>query len=96
MPRKIKQFRPPSNKPPRPNSAARGYCSAAWRRTRLVVIARDMSQCQWPGCGKVVFGNDCHIDHIVEKAVGGDDALSNLRVLCQSHHSQRHAGSGLF
>lgn len=73
---------------PRPTAAARGYCSAAWRRTRLAVIARDGAMCQM--CGMLVSGQDAHVDHIIEKPLG-TDALNNLRLLCRSCHSKRHA-----
>ena len=75
----------------RPTAAARGYCSASWRRTRLAVIARDGGVCQL--CGLLVQGDDreAHIDHIVEKAAGGGDQLSNLRLVHRSCHSKRHA-----
>jgi 5-methylcytosine-specific restriction protein A len=39
-------------------------------------------------CGLLVIGSP-DIDHIVEKAKGGTDSLSNLRVLCKSCHSKR-------
>ncbi len=96
MPKRIPSFRPrrmPQVK--RPTAAARGYCSAAWRRTRLAVIARDGGVCQL--CGKLVQGDDreAHIDHIVEKAAGGDDSMSNLRLVHRSCHSRRHAADHL-
>jgi 5-methylcytosine-specific restriction protein A len=75
----------------RPTAAARGYCSAAWRRTRLAVIARDQGICQI--CGELVVGESGDIDHIVEKAKGGTDALSNLRLLHKRCHSRRTAAS---
>lgn len=76
---------------PRPTAAARGYCSAAWRRTRLAVIARDGGVCQL--CGGLVQGEEreAHIDHIIEKADGGTDELENLRLVHRSCHSRRHA-----
>lgn len=74
----------------RPSAAARGYCTAAWQRTRLAVIARDGGICQL--CGKLVDGKDrdAHIDHIVPKPIG-DDSLDNLRLVHRSCHSKRHA-----
>jgi 5-methylcytosine-specific restriction protein A len=52
------------------------------------VIARDQGICQL--CGLLVIGSP-DIDHIVEKAKGGTDALSNLRVACHDCHSKRTA-----
>jgi 5-methylcytosine-specific restriction protein A len=90
VPRRIPTFRPKRAadklKADRPTAAARGYCSAAWRRTRLAVIARDQGICQL--CGLLVTGEG-DIDHIVEKARGGTDALSNLRLCHKSCHSKR-------
>ena len=87
MPKRLKTYSGP--KPlARPTAAARGYCSAAWRRTRLSVIARDKSQCQF--CGALVSGQEAHVDHIVEKP-HGTDAIHNLRLLCRGCHSKRHA-----
>jgi 5-methylcytosine-specific restriction protein A len=89
VPKRIPTYRPARFAPrgeARPTAAARGYCSAAWRRTRLAVIARDQGICQL--CGLLVIGSP-DIDHIVEKAKGGTDSLSNLRVLCKSCHSKR-------
>jgi 5-methylcytosine-specific restriction endonuclease McrA len=88
VPKRLQTYRPPLKAPQRPNAAARGYCSAAWRRTRLAVIARDLAQCQF--CGKLVTGQDAQVDHIIEKP-HGTDALSNLRLLCSACHARRHA-----
>ncbi len=91
MPKRIPTFRPPRFSPrgeARPTAAARGYCSAAWRRTRLAVIARDQGICQL--CGLLVVGSP-DIDHIVEKSKGGTEAMSNLRTACKACHSKRTA-----
>ena len=92
MPRRIPTYRPPNRAKvagaaDRPTAAARGYCSAAWRRTRLAVIARDQGVCQL--CGMLVIGESGDVDHIVEKAKGGTDALSNLRLCHKACHSKR-------
>lgn len=52
------------------------------------MIARDGGQCQL--CGRLV-AEKAQIDHIREKALGGSDSLSNLRLLCLPCHSRRHA-----
>ncbi len=93
MPKRLKTYRPPVLKGlARPTAAARGYASAAWRRTRLAIIARDNSQCRI--CGRIVSGQEAHVDHIIEKP-HGTDAASNLRLLCRSCHSKRHAADQL-
>jgi len=73
----------------RPTAAARGYCSAAWRRLRVAVISRDAGQCRF--CLKIIDKpGEAHVDHIIEKPLG-TDAIENLRLLCRSCHSSRHA-----
>lgn len=91
MPKRIPMFRH-RGATSRPNAAARGYCSAAWRRTRLAVIARDEGKCQL--CHALVTGKNAHVDHIIEKPLG-TDAMNNLRLLCRSCHSKRHAQDSL-
>ena len=93
MPKRVETFRPPwvieaKRRRDRPTAAARGYCSAAWRRTRLAVIARDEGICQICGCIVDKFGQ---VDHLVPKSEGGTDAMSNLRLLCHPCHSRRTA-----
>lgn len=88
MPRRIPSFRPRPKSAARPTAAERGYCSAAWRRTRLLVIARDKGICQI--CGELVIGKgEAHIDHIIPKPLG-TDALNNLRLTHRKCHSKRH------
>jgi 5-methylcytosine-specific restriction endonuclease McrA len=91
MPKRIPTYRP-RTQASRPTAAERGYCSAAWRRTRLAVIARDEGKCQL--CGILVHGREAHVDHIIEKP-RGTDAMHNLRLLCQPCHSKRHAQDSL-
>lgn len=95
MPKHVATFKPPwvvarrrQTDADRPNAAQRGYCSKAWRQTRLAVIARDLGVCQLCGC---VVESYAQVDHIVPKAEGGSDAMSNLRLLCPSCHSRRTA-----
>jgi 5-methylcytosine-specific restriction protein A len=91
MPKRIPTFRParPIARAARPTAAARGYCTAAWERTRLAIIARDQGVCQL--CGLLVIGEGGDIDHVLEKAKGGTDALENLRLTHRSCHAKRHA-----
>jgi 5-methylcytosine-specific restriction endonuclease McrA len=42
-------------------------------------------------CGMLIVGESGDIDHIVEKAKGGTDSLSNLRLLHKACHSKRTA-----
>lgn len=98
MPYAPEPFRPPwlrKASVPRKTAAQRGYCTASWQRTRLAVIARDGSVCQL--CGMIVLGKDrdAHVDHIIPRGSAPaevTEALKNLRLLCRSCHSKRHAG----
>lgn len=96
MPRRVSTFRPPwlatRRVEDRPNSTQRGYGSAAWRRVRLAVIARDQSTCQ--ACGRLVGlkPGDAHVDHIDRKPT--DEAaeatpLHLLQLLCRDCHSAK-------
>lgn len=65
----------------------RGYGSA-WKKLRLLVLARDEWLCQ--ACkakGRTTPANHC--DHIVSKAKGGTDDMSNLRALCAGCHRDK-------
>lgn len=91
MPERVRPWRPlrPVRRvEARPTAAARGYCSAAWRRLRKRVIARDGGICQL--CGQPIVGEPGDVDHIVPKPLG-TDALDNLRLLHHACHSRRTA-----
>ena len=94
MPRRVKSWqaikrRAKHSDENRPNANARGYCSAAWLKTRKLVIARDGGICQMCGC---IVTEMAQIDHIIEKGTkGSTEALSNLRLLCLPCHSSRHS-----
>ena len=63
----------------------RGY-GAAWKRVRKVALQRDRHLCQL--ClkeGRYTPGT--HVDHILAKAKGGTDDLSNLQVVCPPCHA---------
>lgn len=65
----------------------RGY-GTAWRKVRKVALKRDKHLCQ--EClrqGIVTSGTD--VDHIVNKARGGTDELSNLQTLCKPCHKAK-------
>ena len=66
----------------RPNAAARGYCSARWKRLRKIILARDPI-CRWPDCA----ADATEVDHITPKDRGGDDSEENLQGLCKCHHA---------
>ena len=58
--------------------------------TRRKVLHRDQERCTVPGCR-------CHtnldVHHIVHREHGGTNELSNLTVLCESHHLAHHEGT---
>jgi hypothetical protein len=58
---------------------------------RRAVIARDR-HCAFPGCDRPPPWCDAH--HVVHWADGGDTALSNLVLLCRSHHRLIHRRAG--
>ena len=69
------------------SSAQRGYGSA-WRKLRQRVFERDHGLCQQ--ClrdGRVSAATDC--DHIISKAKGGTDEMSNLQMLCRACHKAK-------
>lgn len=91
MPWRVPTFRPrslPKKPEPRPSSHERGYGSAAWKRLRLQVIARDEGVCRI--CGLLVTGRG-DVDHIVPKSSGGTDELSNLQWTHVECHSRKTA-----
>lgn len=61
---------------------------------RAAVIARDGLVCQLCRCD-VVDGGDpnapdrLNLDHVVQWAIGGEDTLENLRVVCRLCNSKR-------
>lgn len=63
--------------------------SRAYRQTRELVLERDGRRCQ-----AVVLGADpaecaggLQAHHIVDVALGGDDELDNLTILCRVHNN---------
>jgi 5-methylcytosine-specific restriction protein A len=95
MPKRIPTFRPSwlrNRESSRPNSTQRGYGSAAWRRIRLLVIARDQGMCR--RCGRLIIEpREGHVDHIDPKPTleaAENTPLDGLQLLCASCHSLKH------
>ncbi len=67
-------------KPPRPYDAA-------WRRLRLVILARDGHRCYVPGCA----ARATQVDHIIPVNEAPHLRLvpSNLRASCARHNGGR-------
>lgn len=65
----------------------RGY-GPQWKRIRKLALERDKHLCQ--DCrdkGRIAPADQ--VDHIIPKAQGGTDDLSNLRSLCREHHDDK-------
>jgi 5-methylcytosine-specific restriction protein A len=69
----------------RPSATQRGY-GADWRKTRALALERDGHRCTH--CGSTERLN---VDHIVARAKGGTDDLTNLRTLCHRCHASKTA-----
>jgi len=73
----------------RGTSTQRGYGSA-WRRLRDRVLARDHHLCQ--SClARDRVEQATEVDHILLKARGGTDDMSNLQSLCSECHATKSA-----
>ena len=70
-------------------SAERGYAGKAWQALRRATFLRDMYKCQMCGVRVGMLPRDAHCDHVIAKADGGEDELSNTRTLCARCHSSR-------
>ena len=57
--------------------------TSRWRRIRAQVIRRDQV-CQRCGSDEALS-----VDHIVPRALGGNDSFDNLQVLCTSCNSRK-------
>jgi 5-methylcytosine-specific restriction endonuclease McrA len=67
------------------------YKSARWRALRLVVFARDLYTCQWPGCGFTTANTSILVaDH--REPHRGDEArfwdVEGLQTLCKPCHDR--------
>ena len=59
-----------------------------WSKTRRLILARDGHRCQL-GIAGICLSIATEVDHIVPRAVGGSDALDNLRSVCHPCHVSR-------
>lgn len=67
----------------------RGY-DAAWDRLRAAVMKRDKFMCQVCWNAKPQrFTEANQVDHIIAKANGGTNDLSNLRAICHRCHFEK-------
>ena len=70
----------------------RGYGSA-WDKIRLIVLKRDNGLCQCSKCqgGKIRVTPATEVDHIIPKAKGGTDDMSNLQAINKECHKKKTA-----
>ncbi len=66
-----------------------GRGGRAWRRLREQVLARDLYTCRH--CLRVCLPENLCADHIINRANGGSDDLSNLQTLCTDCHKVKTA-----
>src|SRR4051812_8459592 len=73
----------------RGSSAANGYGGKAWQSLRKSVFLRDGYRCVV--CKKFVGleRGDAHCDHIIPKAAGGSDDLTNCQTICVRCHAAK-------
>jgi 5-methylcytosine-specific restriction endonuclease McrA len=75
----------------RDDQLARGS-TRAWRKLRDTVLARDNGLCHYPVAPGRICGEPATVaGHILARADGGSDALTNLRAECAMHSNSRGA-----
>jgi 5-methylcytosine-specific restriction endonuclease McrA len=72
----------------RGTTTERGY-GATWQAISRAVLERDGYVCRY--CG----GPAKTADHVIPKALGGTDDMSNLVAACRRHNSAKGARSGV-
>jgi len=77
----------------RQTSYRRGYGGTTWKKLRLVILTRDAFTCK---VCQTYVGKSAHCDHIIPKAQGGSNELSNLQALCHRCHSIKTKSEGSF
>lgn len=71
------------------STTERGY-GHTWRKLREQILKRDDYLCvQCSAHGRVSSATD--VDHIINKAKGGTDAVDNLQSLCSACHKEKTA-----
>jgi 5-methylcytosine-specific restriction enzyme A len=70
----------------------RGY-GTAWDKLRKVALSRDAGLCvPCRDAGLVTLATA--VDHVLPKALGGTDELSNLQAICHACHKAKSAREG--
>lgn len=75
--------------------AVRSFGSLSGKRQWHLVMQRDRRSCQ--ACGKRWHRRFCRLemDHIIPLEAGGEDSLSNCRMLCPQCHDMKTAMDAL-
>ena len=95
MPVSPKRHKPAAPATPRhqvenEQSWCQGRGGRPWRRKRDAVLVRDQYTCQV--CGQV--SEALEVDHIIPRARGGSDDMTNLRAICVPCHKVKTAKEG--
>jgi 5-methylcytosine-specific restriction protein A len=96
MPKRAPQFVPRTYRSPLPKIRDAYYGSGEWKGLRQQCLKRDGYQCTAPDCRTVNRGRGGRLvaDHIIERKLGGADAVYNLRTLCAACDNKRHGFKG--
>jgi len=71
------------------NRHQRGY-GTAWEKLRRAVLERDRWLCQCETCKRTGRAKLAHeVDHVIPKAQGGSDSLSNLQAINRRCHQRK-------
>jgi 5-methylcytosine-specific restriction protein A len=89
MPLRPPQHRPANYRSPVPKIRNAYYASAAWIALRASCLVRDGNRCT-----QCTSTHRLAPHHIVERALGGADVLSNLITLCAACHNKTHGKRG--
>jgi len=69
--------------PAQSSTAWRGGSTRAWRQLREQVLQRDGRRCV-----RCTSTRQLEVHHVISRADGGRDELTNLVTLCQRHHDE--------
>lgn len=87
MTQRVERWQPPRMRRTTATKEVAHYRTADWKARRLRILRRDAFVCR--ACGRVVYGQAAHVDHIVPLEEGGTDDDENLQTLCQADHGKK-------
>jgi 5-methylcytosine-specific restriction endonuclease McrA len=62
----------------------------SWWDIGARVRERDRYTCTHPGCNKYLGKTGGHVHHLRRLSRGAATAMSNLTLLCEEHHEEKH------